>query len=82
MEKVGEKGRGTVRDAKEHPPRTGRLAIFRFVLATITTAAVLTVLAVSPAFAATYAALIMDAETGRVLKAVEPIRRINGVLTR
>ena len=72
MEKVGEKGRGTVSNAKEHPTRAGRLAIFRFALATILAAATLTALTISSAFAATYAALIMDAETGRVLKAVEP----------
>ena len=72
MKKVGEKGRGAVSNAKEHPTRAGRLAIFRFALATILAAATVTALTISSAFAATYAALIMDAETGRVLKAVEP----------
>lgn len=59
-------------DAKEHPTKPGRLAIFRFAFATLAAVLIFTAPAASPAFAATYAALVMDAETGRVLKAVEP----------
>lgn len=59
-------------DAKEHQTQTGRLAILRFACATLAMAVIFTALAVSPAFAAKYAALIMDADTGRVLKSVEP----------
>jgi len=63
-----------VSDEQGHQTRTKRLAIFRFVLATIAAAVIFAGLTASPAFAK-YAALIMDADSGRILKAVNPDTR-------